>query len=45
MSTKASSEDSSIIEYAKRSFLPPVWVDLQEEIERHIEDIHTKSKI
>jgi hypothetical protein len=42
MSTKASSEDSSI-EYSKR-FLPPLWVDIQEEIEKHIEDITTKSK-
>lgn len=43
MSTKASSEDSSI-EYGKR-FLPPIWVDIQEEIERHIEEIDSKSKI
>lgn len=42
MSTKASSEDSSI-EYGKR-FLPPLWVDVQEEIERHIEEINLKSK-
>lgn len=43
MSTKASSEDSSI-EYGKR-FLPPFWVDIQEEIERHIEEINHKSKL
>jgi len=42
MSTKASSEDSSI-EYGKR-FLPPLWVDVQEEIERHIDEITSKSK-
>ena len=41
MSTKASSEESSI-EYGKR-FLPPLWVDIQEEIERHIEEIEKKS--
>jgi len=40
MSTKASSEDSSI-EYGKR-FLPPLWVDVQEEIERHIDEITSK---
>ena len=38
MSTKASSDESTI-EYGKR-FLPPAWVDIQEEIERHIEEIH-----
>ena len=47
MSTKASSKDdsgeSTIIEYGKR-FLPPMWVDIQEEIERHIEEISHKSK-
>ena len=45
MSTKATSssgEDS--IDYARR-FLPPLWVDLQEEIERHIDDINKKSTI
>ena len=41
MSTKASSEDSSM-EYGKR-FLPPIWVDIQEEIERHTEEINNKS--
>lgn len=43
MSTKASSEDSSI-EYGRR-FLPPIWVDIYEEIERHIEEINSKSKL
>lgn len=42
MSTKASSEDSSI-EYGKR-FLPPIWVDIQEDIERNLEEITHKSK-
>lgn len=42
MTTKASSDDSSI-EYGKR-FLPPVWVDIQEEIERHLDEINSKSK-
>lgn len=42
MSTKASSNDNdSIIDYGKR-FLPPVWVDTQEEIEHHIEEITKK---
>lgn len=42
MSTKASSEESTTsIEYARR-FLPPLWVDIQEEIERHIEEITHK---
>ena len=43
LSTKGSSNDSSI-EYSKR-FLPPEWVDTQEEIERHLEEIHSKSTI
>ena len=45
MSTKASSNDDSggSIEYGKR-FLPPLWVDIQEEIEHHIDEITTKSK-
>ena len=43
LSTKGSSNDSSI-EYSKR-FLPPEWVDTQEEIERHLEEINNKSKI
>jgi hypothetical protein len=33
--TKASSNDESSVEYGKK-FLPPVWVDLQEEIESHL---------
>ncbi len=43
MSTKASSDDSgsTSIEYARR-FLPPLWVDIQEEIERHIDEITQK---
>ena len=41
MSTKASSEDSSI-EYGKR-FLPPLWVDIQEDIETHMKEIDSKS--
>ena len=45
LSTKATSssggEDS--VDYARR-FLPPLWVDIQEEIERHIEEIERKSK-
>lgn len=46
MTTKASSNDDtgSVIEYGKR-FLPPLWVDIQEEIERHIDEITTKSKL
>ena len=40
VSTKASSNDDSI-EYGRR-FLPPVWVDLQEEIERHIDEVGSK---
>jgi len=47
MVTKASSGDGddlsdSGLEYGKR-FLPPLWVDLQEEIEAHISEITTKS--
>jgi hypothetical protein len=42
MSTKASSNDESVVEYGKR-FLPPLWVDIQEEIERHIDEIGSKS--
>jgi hypothetical protein len=45
MNTKASSGDGddssdggSVIEYGKR-FLPPLWVDIQEEIEAHISEI------
>lgn len=44
MSTKASSNDESVIEYGKR-FLPPLWVDIQEEIDRHIDEITGKSNI
>ena len=36
MNTKASSNDDSSIEYGKQ-FLPPAWVDIQEEIEGHLE--------
>jgi hypothetical protein len=43
MTTKASSNDDSYnMEYSKK-FLPPVWVDIQEDIERHLEDIKQKS--
>lgn len=41
MPTKASDGDSD--DYGKR-FLPPLWVDLQEEIEQHIADVTAKSK-
>ena len=47
MSTRASSntdDSGGSIEYGKRS-LPPLWVDTQEEIERHIEEITQKSNI
>ena len=49
MVTKASSGDGddlsdSGLEYGKR-FLPPLWVDLQEEIEAHISEISSKSTI
>lgn len=44
LSTKASSDESVTIEYGKR-FMPPVWVDIQEEIEQHIEEISLKSKL
>lgn len=40
-STKVSSNESSI-EYSKR-FLPPEWVDIQEDIENHLQDLHSKS--
>lgn len=44
MDTKASSADSSYIcEYGKK-FLPPAWVDHQEDIERFIEEIYVKCK-
>lgn len=46
MATKASEGDDlseGSMDYGKR-FLPPLWVDLQEEIEHHIGDITTKSK-
>ena len=36
LDTKASSNEDSSIEYGKK-FLPPIWVDLQEEIESHLE--------
>ena len=43
MTTKASSNDESYnMEYSKK-FLPPLWVDVQEEIERHLEEIQQKS--
>jgi hypothetical protein len=47
LSTKASSssnnsEENTSIEYARR-FLPPLWVDIQEDIERHIDEINKKS--
>jgi hypothetical protein len=42
LSTKASSDESVTIEYGKR-FMPPLWVDIQEEIEGHIEEITQKS--
>lgn len=44
LSTKASSNDDSggSIEYGKR-FLPPLWVDIQEEIEHQFDEITTKS--
>jgi hypothetical protein len=38
MSTKASSEDNTSVEYGKK-YLPPLWVDIQEDIERHLEEI------
>jgi len=40
LTTKANSSDESVsmIEYGKR-FMPPLWVDIQEEIEGHIEEI------
>ena len=43
LSTKVSNSDDNSIEYSKR-FLPPEWVDVQEEIERHLEELNTKSK-
>lgn len=45
MSTKASSnsDESVAIEYGKR-FMPPLWVDIQEDIEGHIDEIVQKSK-
>lgn len=43
MTTKASSNDESYIEYGKR-FQVPEWVDMQEEIECHIEEMQSKSK-
>ena len=46
MNTKASSNDndeSTIVEYGKK-FLPPIWVDIQEEIESHLKEIQAKSK-
>ena len=42
MTTKASSNDDSSIEYGKK-FLPPLWVDIYEEIEHHFEESHAKS--
>ena len=43
LSTKAtSSSGDESVDYARR-FLPPLWVDIQEEIERHIEDVTKKS--
>jgi len=41
MSTKASSHDDSL--EINRKFLPPAWVDIQEEIERILESINIKS--
>jgi hypothetical protein len=41
MPTKASSNDDNSIEYSKK-FLPPLWVDLHEEIESKFEDIQHK---
>lgn len=43
MTTKASSHDDSSIEYGKQ-FLPPPWVDIQEEIEHQYEQITQKSR-
>lgn len=43
LTTKASSnEDSVSVEYGKQ-FLPPVWVDIQEEIDGHLDEISKKS--
>jgi hypothetical protein len=46
LSTKANSSDESVsmIEYGKR-FMPPLWVDIQEEIEAHIDEITHKSNL
>lgn len=42
LSTKANSDESVTIEYGKR-FMPPLWVDIQEDIESHLDEIATKS--
>ena len=39
--TKASSSDETQIEYGKR-FLPPLWVDLQEDIEHRLKETSLK---
>jgi hypothetical protein len=40
--TKASSNDESSIEYGKK-FLPPLWVDIQEEIEAILKQLKVQS--
>lgn len=42
LTSKVLNSEDSTIEYGKK-FLPPIWVDIHEEIERHFEDLHIKS--